>query len=139
MSVTCGRSVVFSTNNTDRHDITEMLLKVALNTINQPTTTKWYDSVITMTRLKYVILSLWLVKLSWVRKQSPKVGINISSCNLFPNPINYFLLCKAKKNICVYGHPTHPIFQPPTLTFLISNYWTLIFASDPINFYIEFG
>ena len=36
--VTCGRSVVFisgsSTNKTDRHDITEILLKVALNTIN---------------------------------------------------------------------------------------------------------
>jgi len=33
-------SVVFngySTNKTDRHDITEILLKVALNTINQPT------------------------------------------------------------------------------------------------------
>ena len=53
----------------------------------------------------------------------------------------YFLhLNEAKKkNMCVYGHPTHPIFQPPTLTFLISNYSTLIFASDPINFYTEFG
>ena len=30
------RSVVFSTNKTDHHDITELLLKVALNTINQP-------------------------------------------------------------------------------------------------------
>ena len=37
----CGRSVVFSggipvlsTNKTDRHDITEILLKVALNTIH---------------------------------------------------------------------------------------------------------
>jgi hypothetical protein len=28
----CGRSVVFSTNETDGHDITEILLKVALNT-----------------------------------------------------------------------------------------------------------
>jgi hypothetical protein len=28
--------VVFSTNKTDRHDVTEILLKVALNTINQP-------------------------------------------------------------------------------------------------------
>ena len=38
-SVTCDRSVVFSTNKTDRHDITEILLKVVLNTIkptNQP-------------------------------------------------------------------------------------------------------
>jgi hypothetical protein len=44
---------------------------------------------------------------------------------------------KAKKKKCVYGHPTDPIFQPPTLTFLIGNYSTLIFASDPINFYKE--
>ena len=44
-----------------------------------------------------------------------------------------------QKNMCVYGHPTDPIFQPPTLTFLICNYLTLIFASDPINFYTEFG
>jgi len=36
LSVICDRSVVFtgySTNKTDRHDITEILLKVALNTI----------------------------------------------------------------------------------------------------------
>jgi hypothetical protein len=43
-----------------------------------------------------------------------------------------------KKYMCVYGHPTHPIFQPPTLTFLIGNYSTLIFANNPINFYTEF-
>jgi hypothetical protein len=50
------------------------------------------------------------------------------------------LTSKAKKkNMCVYGHPTHPIFQPPTLTFFIGNYSTLIFARDPINFYTEFG
>ena len=30
---------VFSTNKTDRHDITAILLKVALNTINQTITT----------------------------------------------------------------------------------------------------
>jgi len=36
--VTCGRSVVFSgyfINKADRHGITEILLKVALNTINR--------------------------------------------------------------------------------------------------------
>ena len=32
--VTCSRSVVSSTNKTDHHDITEILLKVSLNTIN---------------------------------------------------------------------------------------------------------
>jgi len=31
---------VSSTNKTDRHDITEILLKVAVNTINQPTNRK---------------------------------------------------------------------------------------------------
>ena len=50
LSVTCDRSVIISpdppvssTNKTDRHDITDILLKVALNTINltnQPTF--WY-------------------------------------------------------------------------------------------------
>ena len=44
-----------------------------------------------------------------------------------------------KKNMCVYGHPTQPIFQPPTLTFFNGNYSTLIFANDLINFYTEFG
>jgi hypothetical protein len=43
------------------------------------------------------------------------------------------------KNMCVYGHPIDPIIQLATLTFFISNYSTLIFASDPINFYTEFG
>jgi hypothetical protein len=33
--MTCDRSVIFSTNKTDCHDITEILLKVALNTIKQ--------------------------------------------------------------------------------------------------------
>jgi hypothetical protein len=32
---------VFSTNKTDRHDITEILLKVALNTINQINLENW--------------------------------------------------------------------------------------------------
>jgi hypothetical protein len=37
LSMTCGRSVVFienTTNKTDRHDITEIVLKVALNMIS---------------------------------------------------------------------------------------------------------
>jgi hypothetical protein len=33
LSVTCGRLMVFSTNKTDCHDITETLLKALLNTI----------------------------------------------------------------------------------------------------------
>ena len=33
--MTCDRSVVSSTNKTDRHDITEILLKVTLSTIKK--------------------------------------------------------------------------------------------------------
>jgi hypothetical protein len=40
---------------------------------------------------------------------------------------------RAKKKICVFT------VTRPTLTFFISNYSTLIFANDPINFYTEFG
>jgi len=36
VNVACDRSVVFSTNKTDLHDITEILLTVALSTINKP-------------------------------------------------------------------------------------------------------
>ena len=35
LSVTCDRFMASSANKTDRHDITEILLKVALNIINQ--------------------------------------------------------------------------------------------------------
>ena len=54
------------------------------------------------------------------------------------NPMKPQLGKENKKNMWVYGHLTDPIFQPPTLTFFIGNYSTLIFASDPINFFTEF-
>ena len=44
-----------------------------------------------------------------------------------------------KKNMCVYGHPTHPIFQPLTLTFFYRQLFDPNFANNPINFYTEFG
>ena len=33
-----------------------------------------------------------------------------------------WLYIRPIKNMCVYGHPTDPIFRPPTLTFFIGNY-----------------
>jgi len=36
-------TLVYSTNKTDRYNIPEILLKVALNTINQPTINLWYN------------------------------------------------------------------------------------------------
>ena len=47
VSVTCDRSVVFSTNKTDHHDITEILLKVAVTTI-------------TLSPLMYVFASIFI-------------------------------------------------------------------------------
>jgi hypothetical protein len=60
LSVTCGRSVgfsgypVLSTNKTDRHDIHEILFKVALNTINPKN----------QTRTK-ITLHIWSTKKVW--------------------------------------------------------------------------
>jgi hypothetical protein len=40
--------------------------------------------------------------------------------NFFGNYL--FISCMAKKiYMCVYGHPTHPIFQPPTLSIFTQN------------------
>jgi hypothetical protein len=62
LSVTCRRSVVFSTHKTDHHDITKLLLKVVLNTINQ--TNIMLDS------LSYSFIST----LSWPHDVSKKDG-----------------------------------------------------------------
>ena len=45
--MTCDRSVVSSTNKTDCHDITEILMKVALNTINLNLLLKLYFVIYT--------------------------------------------------------------------------------------------
>jgi hypothetical protein len=44
---------VSSTNTTDSHDITQILLKVALNTINQPTV----DEIALFTKKDVVLLN----------------------------------------------------------------------------------
>jgi hypothetical protein len=54
-------------------------------------------------------------------------------------PSGIFKLCfilGPPKNMCVYGHPTDPISSAADPNLFYS---TLIFASDPINFYTEFG
>jgi hypothetical protein len=48
LAVICDRPVDFSTNKTDRHDITEKLLKLVLNTITPITT---YTNVLTVNLL----------------------------------------------------------------------------------------
>jgi hypothetical protein len=47
-----GTPVSF-TNETDHHDITEILLKVTLNTINQPTNQRIWDDVSEFDEKKY--------------------------------------------------------------------------------------
>ena len=52
LSVTCDRSVIFSgfsvssTDKTDRHDITEILLKVALCTLTLTPNNYWMDDTV---------------------------------------------------------------------------------------------
>jgi hypothetical protein len=65
MYITCARSLVFSatpvssTNNTDRHDITEILLKVALNTITPYIYT--HLTVLTSSLIVFVKLNVFLL------------------------------------------------------------------------------
>jgi hypothetical protein len=47
-------SAVFSTNKTDRHDITEILLKVALNTIKQNKQTIYKSYYISEQKTNYI-------------------------------------------------------------------------------------
>jgi hypothetical protein len=62
--------VVSSTNKTDRHDITEILLKVALNTIKQTNKSNLFyelwnqstDIYVLLEDIKFIISSFKLVK-----------------------------------------------------------------------------
>ena len=60
-------SVVFSINKTDRHDITEMLLKVALNIINQSNQKDlhWIRLKLQGTRVNVWIYTLFKVTLTY--------------------------------------------------------------------------
>jgi hypothetical protein len=54
LSVTCGRSVdfcLYSTNKTDSNDITDILLKMALNTINQTKQNLACHNIIDITKI----------------------------------------------------------------------------------------
>ena len=73
--MTCGRSVVFSTNKTDRHDINKILLKVALNTIK----------------------STKPVKLSQMKGQGVLLQM-LKYMYMYPE-INFFLLQELKRRI----------------------------------------
>ena len=61
--MTCGKSVVFSTNKTNCYDIAEILFKVVLNTINhQPP--KLFDNIIALVVYQYIItqnISVFLI------------------------------------------------------------------------------
>ena len=57
---------VFSTNKTDRHDITEILLKVALNTIKQTNKQTYLEGKISLAHV-------WCTHLSQVIKSQNKI------------------------------------------------------------------
>ena len=106
MSVICGRSVfsrgtsVSSTNKTDRHDITEILLKVALNTINlTPLLCTMFKQTYRSTNtLMYFVLCkgsevssvLCWKKLTWVSI----ISHEYQSSHMSINNLMYFVLCR---------------------------------------------
>ena len=68
LSVTCDRSVVSFTNKTDRHDITEILLKVGLNTIKQNTILTY---ICTCCPYLVIFMSLWIL-MDWWKVLKPQ-------------------------------------------------------------------
>ena len=101
--MTCGRSVifsgysVFSTNKTDRNDITEILLEVALNNINQ---TNQFVLRVSM----FASLHDFPIWFSFVSHKFPSV---------------YFLLCRKKPNIYVsYVWKMHYVRAAHLISFL---------------------
>ena len=81
--MTCDRSVVFSTNKTDRNDITEILLKVALNTINQ---IKPSDRTLILTLVNMVF---YLFRVSFVFNTK----ISFNNCNLLFCNVHVHIKC----------------------------------------------
>ena len=70
---------VSSTNKTDRHDITEILLKVALNTINQNKPTN--NGILQETVCKEVIVRQDIINDKSVRRQDIMNNVVIHKCS----------------------------------------------------------
>jgi hypothetical protein len=99
LSATCDRSVVPSTNKTDRYDITEILLKVALNTIKQTNKQTVYKSLsigdwfnITPNRVLLSIIYLPPWGKNWAY-----ISLNVSSLTI---PVGH----SYKENTVVSGY-----------------------------------
>jgi len=99
---------VSPTNKTDRHDITEILLKVALNTINQ--TTKSIESTTQSTR-NDLVYNFILKCLKWMNVKIWDIWTNLFNfIHLFQKNIVFSLyltfhihfIIFIKKNTCMF-------------------------------------
>ena len=99
-SVTCGRSVVSSTNKTNRHDITEILLEVSLNTI---TLTLHYLFCLSLVAYFVLYILLWLCPLETFQVPRPTYMSKVRSrtWNFQIVIIMYSLLSKSIMSGCV--------------------------------------
>jgi len=79
-------------NLTDRHDITEILLKVVLNTINQPTKHKMFPETETLQEHFNVYVF------------SSKFAENFGNGILFAERLQKILKIKLQKGIAMSGH-----------------------------------
>ena len=102
LSVTCAKSVVFSRysissiNKTDRHDRTETLLKVALNTITLITNPKLMRLYKGMKLYIYKRMRIenWIKDKIWKRRK-----YNMTKRSATFNP---WLLSSVKKNLIIF-------------------------------------
>jgi hypothetical protein len=134
MSVTCERSVDFSvswTNKADRHDITEILLKVALNTaisfissgngeINRPFASHWQtlsNNVVSSTnenhRRKYspVITNMCTVSSLLLKSYVPMSFCAVNTCTCYHNYCNQQSYIVAISFISAGNRRKQPTFR----------------------------
>jgi hypothetical protein len=128
LSVTCDRSVVFfgsSTNKTDRHNITEISLKVALNSTKQ--TNKQYHI-----NKHDVSIFHWIIDKSNTAGSTSEAGLTFWSTRVLPpflwvifkivqSLVFYVVICKS---LFVF----FPLFIWPLYCLPVLDLWLLITA-----------
>ena len=100
LSVTCDRSVVFSGYSGFLHDITEILLKVALNTINQ-TKPHFVESYVKRSLLGY--RSILYLKLLLILYFLNQLNNYISIIIPHFHSLNSLLVKSIKPNVVISG------------------------------------
>ena len=110
LSVTCDRSVVSSTNKIDRHDITEILLKMVLNVITL-TLLIWKGFFFSLSTgfdplFWYTAAPIIKPDVQWMRHTSSEEPLSWLIVICLMSSGNYFMHIQDKKKTTIYKYYT---------------------------------